>query len=208
MSESAAADVVIVFLKDPAAGRVKTRLAARTGHARAVTLYRQWVGEILLAMQPLRAQVRLVGYYEGCEAAVVAGWGELVDDWWPQPEGDLGSRLDHAFHRAHAVAGRVVAIGTDCLDLDADLVREAFDKLRVRDVVLGPTQDGGYYLIGTGTARAELFDNIRWSTGHTFDDQVKRCRAHGCSIALLPARRDIDTWDDWLDYCRRHGRVP
>lgn len=201
-------DNLLVCLRYPEPGKVKTRLAATIGFDRAAALYRDWIGLVLHAMQPLRPRVRVVGFHEGAAVEAFAQWHGLADVWWPQPPGDLGERLEEGFRRAHALGGRVLAIGTDCLDLDAELVRAALDWLEQNDAVFGPAEDGGYYLVGTRTFRPGFFEAVRWSSPHTLADHLTRCRELGLSASLLPTKRDIDTWDDWADYCRRHGRTP
>jgi rSAM/selenodomain-associated transferase 1 len=198
--------LVIVFIKEPIAGRVKTRMAETIGHHAAVELYRQWIGIVLDALQPVRSQATVVGYYDGAGPERFGNWSTRVDAWWPQSSGDLGHRLSAAFCRGHAAAKRVIAVGTDCLEIDAELIRESFRILSTFDVVLGPTKDGGYYLIGTRSVYQGLFDSVRWSCEYTLADQLDRCRALDCSVGVLPERRDIDTWDDWLAYRARTSR--
>ena len=81
------AGAVVVFLKYPEPGRVKTRLAATVGGERAAELYREWIGRVLTALQPLRPDVAIVGAIDGAPAAQFADWSPLVDQWWPQPAG-------------------------------------------------------------------------------------------------------------------------
>ena len=121
---------VLVLLKDPRPGQVKTRLAAVCGARRAAILYREWIGFVLARLQPLRGPVSVVGYFDGATKDAFAHWDSLVDDWWAQPKGDLGERLAAGFEVAHLGGGPVVAIGTDCLDVDAPLLRNGFEILR------------------------------------------------------------------------------
>ena len=198
---------LLVFLKNPQPGQVKTRLAAAIGADRAASLYREWIGQVLRQLQPVRGMVRLVGYFEGGQFETFAAWHDLVDLWRPQPEGHLGTRLEHGFQRAHRDAGPVLAIGTDCLEIDAGLVLDALAALESSDVVLGPAADGGYYLIGTSRHLPGLFDEIRWSSPHASADQLARCRLHGWSTALLAQRGDIDTLEDWEAYLERSTKA-
>src|SRR5262249_29635693 len=100
---------------------------------------------------------------------------------------------------------RVLAIGTDCLEITAELIQQAITSLATHDAVFGPTPDDGYYLIGTARHIPGFFDGIRWSSLHTLADHTEHCRESSWSFALLPMLTDIDTEDDWIDYCRRKG---
>ena len=195
---------VVVFMKEPQPGLVKTRLAVTVGDRRAAELYREFVGTVLEQLQPLRSDgpkgFTLVGYHDG-PAEAFASWEGLVDRWLPQPEGDLGVRLATATD----ADGATLAIGTDCLEIPADLVRGAAARLAEADVVFGPAIDGGYYLVGCRCRTPGLFDGIAWSTPQTLDHQLQRCRSLGLSAGLLEPRHDIDTWEDW---CRYRERQP
>jgi uncharacterized protein len=196
---------LLVFLKYPAAGQVKTRLAVSIGPERAAELYREWVGLVLARLEPLRGAVRIIGCFDGAPQAAFAPWDKLVDEWWPQPAGDLGRRLQSGFETWQAGDGRIAAIGTDCLDIDAALLQSAFCALEEADVVFGPTLDGGYYLLGAARRLPGLFDGVPWSTTETLTAHAGLCRQHGWSVEFLPTLRDIDTWEDWLEY-NRHIR--
>lgn len=194
---------ILVFLKSPEPGKVKTRLAATIGAQRAADLYCGWIGEVFGRLQPLRERMRVVGFVEGGPLSAFREWTQLADDWWPQPEGDLGHRLQDGFRRAHAGGGAVVAVGTDCLELDAEVVMRAVAELRGHDAVFGPAADGGYYLVGTARALPGFFAGIRWSSEHTLADHLARCCDRCWSAGLLSPRHDIDTWDDWQAYLTR-----
>jgi hypothetical protein len=194
---------VLVYLKNPEPGRVKTRLANTIGQVQAATLYRSWIGEVLTALQPLRPSISIIGAIDGGGPDAFQTWAELVDGWWQQPIGDLGNRLDAGFKQGFADGGPVLAIGTDCLGINPPLIQEAFSVFPSYDAVFGPTYDGGYYLVGTVRYLAGFFDGIRWSTPNTLQDHLLRCQASAWRVKLLPTLYDIDTEDDWLMYCQR-----
>jgi len=195
--------VLLVFLKYPEPGKVKTRLAAELGAEAAAGLYRAWVGGVLRSVQPARTVVRVVGFFDGAPAERFAEWAPLVDEWLPQPTGDLGERLASGFAWAHERGGPVLAIGTDCPDLHASHVGAAVEYLQNTDVTFGPASDGGYYLIGTRRHVPGFFDGVRWSSPQTLTDHRERCRELGLSVALLPELADIDTAADLLAYKAR-----
>jgi glycosyltransferase A (GT-A) superfamily protein (DUF2064 family) len=99
----------------------------------------------------------------------------------------------------------VLAIGTDCLDLDATLVQQATVLLESHDVVFGPTLDGGYYLIGARQLLPGLFAGVAWSSVDTLRSHEAVCQRNAWTVAKLPALRDIDTWEDWNAHC--HDKV-
>ena len=197
---------VLVFMKYPEPGQVKTRLAASMGSDRAAELYRCWIGDVLGVLQPLRDTTHIVGYFVGAPAEAFREWHGLADSWRPQPPGDLGQRLSAGFELGFQLGGPVLAVGTDCLEMDGDLLLAAFEDLSRHDAVFGPTPDGGYYLVGLAMPRPALFHSIRWSSPFTLADHLERCREQGWSVSLLPARHDIDTEQDWHDYLRRTER--
>ena len=196
---------VLVYLKYPEPGRVKTRLAATIGFDAAAELYRGWIGVVLGRLQSLRPAVTIIGAIDGAGPEAFAAWGALVDGWWQQPGGDLSARLDAGFKFAHAADGPVLAIGTDCLEIEPDAIRDALGLLRGHDAVFGPTGDGGYYLVGTARYLSGFFTAIRWSSPDTLRDHFLRCHESDWRAELLPVRDDIDTWEDWVAYCRRTG---
>ena len=146
------------------------------------------------------------GYFDGAPQEAFRDWHALADDWWPQPTGDLGKRLVAGFQRGFDLGGPVIALGTDCMEIETDLLLQAFRELSCHDVVFGPTADGGYYLIGLSAARPELFRSIRWSSPFTLDDHLHCCREERWSVSLLSMRHDIDTENDWHAYLQRTGQ--
>jgi rSAM/selenodomain-associated transferase 1 len=196
---------VLIFMKSPEPGRVKTRLARALGAKQAAALYRDWIGFVLGLLQPLRNTTRLVGYFDGPLEAFHE-WHALADDWRPQPSGDLGERLLAGFEWEFKRGGTVLAVGTDCVEIDADLLLQAFEILSQHDVVFGPTPDGGYYLIGLSMLRPALFRSIRWSSRFTLADHLRCCRDQGWATSFLPIRHDIDTENDWHEYLARTGQ--
>ena len=119
----------------------------------------------------------------------------------PQAGGDLGSRLTAAFESAfEGGAKRVVAIGTDTPHLPLERIDEAFDALAAADCVLGPSRDGGYYLIGLTARRPELFRGVHWGAASVLAETLAIAAAGGLRVARLPEERDIDERADleWL----------
>jgi rSAM/selenodomain-associated transferase 1 len=187
---------LLVFLKAPRPGRVKTRLAAAVGEAAAAGLYRA------LAEQVLRATAS-EGEYERWICFDPPDAGEEIRAWLgeerllPQSSGDLGARMAHAFAGAFTRgAARVAVIGSDAPAVSRARVREALDGLGGQDVVLGPARDGGYYLIALDRPRPELFQAVPWSTAAVLAATRERAAALGLRLGLLPLEGDVDTLED------------
>jgi hypothetical protein len=199
-------DAVLVFVRAPEAGRVKTRLAAEIGGEAALRVYVRLAEHALEQARAAGAAVR-VHFTPG-------GAGERVKEWLgpgaaylPQAEGDLGERMRGAFDAAFAAGfWRVVIIGSDLPDLSAELLRRAFALLDAGEAVLGPARDGGYWLLGLRRPVPEVFRGIAWSTAEVFADTVARLRAEGIEPALLEVLIDVDEaadlppgWREWAE---------
>ena len=196
---------LLVLLKRPAAGRVKTRLAASVGAEAAAALYREWIGEVFANIQAVRGEIRVVGFYDGAAPSDFEPWTSLADAWWQQPPGDLGHRLATGFSQVPENEP-VAAIGTDCLEITSSLVREAFERLQNHYAVFGPTFDGGYYLVGAARRLPSFFSGVCWSSQDTLASHLATCRRNGYSHATLRTLRDIDTWEDLQLHYRERRR--
>jgi len=192
-------NVLGVFVKAPVVGRVKTRLAAELGPRQAARLYRQ-LGRTVVANCVGPARYRTVVWFapRGSRAAVRSWLGDLaVDAFLPQQGADLGARLAAAFD-GHFQSGatRVTIIGSDCPGVAGGVVSDSFAALRRADAVIGPTLDGGYYLIALKKPAPGLFDDVAWSTPQVLETTLSKARKLGLTIALLPRLRDVDTARD------------
>lgn len=183
----ASGDVLVVFARAPRLGQVKRRLAAGIGARRALDFYRATLAAVLARLAPVRRwRTVLAATPDGARAR----WPRRCPVAW-QGRGDLGQRLDRAT-RAHR---RVVVVGSDIPGILAGDVRAAFRALGRADVVFGPAEDGGFWLVGLGPRRpAHPFAEVRWSTEHALADTI--ANFHGRRIALLRTLRDVDTVAD------------
>jgi rSAM/selenodomain-associated transferase 1 len=183
-----------IFLKAPRLGRVKTRLAAEVGDRHALRLYKLMAARALAAAAgaALDATVWFTPADAGSEMRY---W--LGEEWplRPQASGDLGARLAAASHAVEAGRGWI-AIGGDCPSLTADLLREAAAVVGRGEIVLGPTHDGGYYLLGGPTPLPDLFAAMPWSTEHVLAETRARLARIGATWRELPELRDVDTAAD------------
>jgi rSAM/selenodomain-associated transferase 1 len=192
-------EALIVFLKAPRPGAVKTRLAEALGTEAACAAYRQLV-------QTLLKRVAALPSVELCftpdDAAVeIKPWTQPTWSLTPQGDGDLGRRLQRASNRAFASgAQRAVIIGSDCPEVSVADIEAAWSALRTHDVVLGPATDGGYWLVGLRAAQPDLFTDIAWSTNAVLRETLDRARAAGLSVHLLRELSDVDTQADWQQF--------
>lgn len=182
-----------MFAKHWRPGYVKTRLAASIGDAAAAEVHRACLASLLQRFAAA-ADLRVLAY---APADARQAFAELAGEAWrlePQRAGDLGSRMANHFLSAFARgATRAVLIGSDSPTLPEAFIDEAFDRLEKVDVVLGPSEDGGYYLIGLRRQVDDLFRDIAWSTPAVFEQTVARLRAAGPTYAVLSRWYDVDT---------------
>ncbi len=194
-----------MMVRAPVPGAVKTRLARALGPAGAATLYRAFIEDLcaslhrrfalVLACTPSRSDPFFARLARRYRVALVS-----------QERGDLGARMRAAAGAALERAARVVVIGSDSPTLAPARVREAFRALRRKRVVLGPSLDGGYYLLGVRAPLPNVFARMPWGTERVLDLTLKRLRTASLTPALLPCWYDVDTPAD-LTLLRRHLAV-
>ncbi|MEZ5920307.1 MAG: TIGR04282 family arsenosugar biosynthesis glycosyltransferase [Parvularculaceae bacterium] len=181
---------LIIFLKAPVAGRVKTRLARDLGHPRAAALFRH--------MTQLTISRLSKGNWRTILAIDGTPNGRGFDNLWPlrlprmvQSGGDLGARMARAF--SLAPPGPTIIIGADVPEARAEDIRAALFELGRKDAVFGASPDGGYWLIGLARRRSApaLFDGVRWSSRHALAD-TKKSLPEDFSFAEIEMRPDID----------------
>ena len=195
---------LIIFLKPPRPGLVKTRLGQEIGQEAAVGVYRQLVDLLLSKLTDL-AHVELRFTPDDAQDEIKP-WAQPGWRLKPQGPGHLGERMRRAFLTAMAEgAGRVVLIGSDCPDVDRQDLEEAWAALNNHEVVLGPARDGGYWLIGLRRDQPLLFKSIPWSTATVLQNTLERCREAGLSTQLLRELEDVDTAADWQRAAARYG---
>jgi rSAM/selenodomain-associated transferase 1 len=198
-------NAIVFFVKHPTPGRVKTRLAATVGAERAAEIYRDLVQAIWQTL-PRNAEV-IVMFDPPERATEIARWLAPLGErsrFIAQSRGDLGARLEDAFARAFDLRPEKVAvIGSDCMELTPAIFDEAWSALDTHDCAIGPTEDGGYYLIALRQPWPELFGGIAWSTDRVFAHTLARADEVGLRVHLLPKLHDVDTEDDWHRLERR-----
>jgi rSAM/selenodomain-associated transferase 1 len=189
------------MLKAPRPGTVKTRLAAAIGADEATRVYRRLAERQLAAIPP---DWPVEVHFAPSDARdEMRAWLGPRPALFAQAEGDLGARLTHAVadtftrHKTSALV-----IGGDCPELDPATLRAATEALRKSPVVLGPADDGGYYLIGLTDSHPALFAEIPWSTQRVLAATLHQAATLNLGVHLLPAKGDVDTLEDLQQYSR------
>jgi uncharacterized protein len=180
---------VVAFARYPVPGECKTRLIPAVGPDGAAKIHRRLVETCITAMRGsgLRSELRITG----APAADFADWLGSDVSFVEQGEGDLGARLLRAASNAP-----VILIGSDAPALDAARLSEAAAALSHSPAVIGPAEDGGYYLLGLRETWPWLFNDMAWGTSDVFADTMKRFAAHGISPVLLDSLSDVDRPED------------
>ena len=186
-----------MFAKYWESGKVKTRLAASIGPDLARDVYFLFLQHLVRKFSDSFQQRQLA--YSPMER--LEEFEKLVGDSWelqPQADGDLGNRMSHFFETNLSKADKVILVGSDTPDLSSTIAEQAAHFLGEHDVVLGPSLDGGYYLIGMRKYCAELFDGVPWSTPQVLETTISKLKESDTSFAMLPEKRDVDEGNDLL----------
>lgn len=184
---------LIIFIKNPVLGKVKTRLASSVGDKAALEIYKSLMDHTRIMISGIDA-ARLLFYSDRVERH--DSWPEKRFSKNVQQGYDLGSRMLNAFKQVSDYDKKII-IGSDCIGITPQLIEQAYTHLDFHDVVIGPSLDGGFYLLGMNVIVPELFQNISWSTDQVLPEIVKILQQKRLLYKLLPALRDIDTQEDW-----------
>lgn len=187
---------LIVFVKNEEEGKVKTRLAKTVGDEKALDIYRLLLGYTFDQIQPLKVTK------EVCYSRFIKEndlWSEGSYSKELQKGDGLGERMSEAFRRSFEEEGmgKVLIIGSDCAELTTDILQEAFSRLDDHDVVIGPADDGGYYLLGMSKFIPELFTDISWSTGAVLKQTLEKADEENATYYKLQELHDVDIEADW-----------
>lgn len=191
---------LIIFAREPVPGRVKTRLAQNIGGSAAAEIYFAMLSDTV-RKAALLDKVRTMIFW-ATENGIAPEFSDLPRvETFVQSEGDLGKRMYNAFNTAlNNGISRCCIIGSDSPDLPAEILSLAFDSLDESDtdIVYGPAEDGGYYLLGMKQLWSPLFENMQWSSPGVMEETLQRINSLGLNSLSLPPWYDIDTYDDLL----------
>jgi glycosyltransferase A (GT-A) superfamily protein (DUF2064 family) len=202
---------LLLFAKYPEPGKVKTRLAQRIGLEAAANRYREMLEQVVRQTRPLNGEYSQVLYFDPPERAEeFSRWFTWIEEQRVQRGKSLGERMCQAIEesfrfvppslqrrglrggRNNVQANKILLIGTDCVEIDRQLICEAFYQLDKNDLVLGPATDGGYYFIGCRQSHPSLFEEITWSTDQVLKQTLEKAKELKLTIAFLPTLSDID----------------
>jgi rSAM/selenodomain-associated transferase 1 len=201
MTDRARHNELRVFTRYPIPGETKTRLIPALGEEAAADLQRRMTEFLIQKLSTVASdETRITLCWSGAREREVRDWIEPISQtisFAKQTGADLGERMRNAFQASfRAGHRRTVIIGTDCPGITPDTVRNSFQKLENNDLVLGPAQDGGYYLIGLSSFQPELFSDINWGSKSVFDQTIQRAEQLELGAHTLQPRRDVDRPDD------------
>jgi rSAM/selenodomain-associated transferase 1 len=186
---------LIVFQKNEILGKVKTRLASTLGHEEALKIYQILIAHTHQVIQSIVAD-RYIFFSE-----YVPETYEIQDSsfyFQVQNGKDLGDRMKNAFEFLFCIGyERVLIIGTDCATLEPIHIKTAIQKLDLVDVVIGPAEDGGYYLLGMKNLVSSLFEDMKWSTEDVLKETINRLTQEGLSYDRIETLSDVDREEDW-----------
>ncbi|SHK51522.1 TIGR04282 family arsenosugar biosynthesis glycosyltransferase [Hymenobacter psychrotolerans] len=183
---------LLIFARYPELGRVKSRLAAGIGPEAALAVYRELLAHTRAATDnlPVHKTVWLAERPQqpDAEPELWPGYQHLL-----QHPGELGAKMMTAFSHAFAAGAQsAVIIGTDCPGITQALLEQAFEALHTHELVIGPAEDGGYYLLGMKEVYADLFAGKSWSTNAVLPHTLADADRLNLRVQLLPMLRDVD----------------
>lgn len=185
---------LIVFVKNPELGQVKTRLAKSIGEEAALAIYLKLLSHTYEVTSKL-----------DCDVAIY--YGKYIDseDYWENKKfkkfkqfgNDLGERMHNAIAQSlERGYDKVCLVGSDIYELNFQIIQDAFNRLDKNDVVIGPARDGGYYLIGMKEPHRKLFQLTGWSTPHVFKETIDKIEQAGLTFDQTKMLNDIDDIND------------
>jgi rSAM/selenodomain-associated transferase 1 len=185
---------IIIFVRNPVSGKVKTRLAKQLGDEVALSVYKKLLGHTHSVLSDIAADC-FVFYADYINKNDL--WENNLYHKRLQSGNDLGERMKNAFEFLFEKNyNKVVIIGSDCFELSRRIIEEALTKLETTQIVIGPANDGGYYLLGMSAFYPTAFNNKPWSSDTVFKDTIDDIILAGCSYYTLPTLSDVDTAED------------
>lgn len=185
-------NLLMIFTRNPELGKVKTRLAKTIGDQKALEVYKFLLNKTKEVTQDLVTDKAVFYSVKVRENDI---WDAAIYQKYPQSGSDLGARMQLAFQQAFDQGYEKVAIiGSDLFDLSQQHIETAFEQLNSNNVVIGPAEDGGYYLLALKKVYPAIFQNKEWGTSSVRKDTLADLKNE--TIFLLEQLNDIDVYDD------------
>jgi uncharacterized protein len=189
---------LIIFARNPVSGKVKTRIGHRLGNEKALSIYKELLRHTVGETKNLAVD-KYIFYADNVNNNDV--WDNLVYKKRLQLGDELGVRMKNAFEELFTDGyDKIIIIGTDCFELTEKGLTDAFALLQEWELVIGPSRDGGYYLLGMTKLFPSLFANKTWSTDTVYQQTLENIQQLKILHQQLPVLSDIDTAEDWIKY--------
>lgn len=199
---------IIVFTRYPVLGKVKTRLASETSREFAFSFYKTCAEHTFNELNYLNyreCDIFIFGSEEK-DLHQIKAWTDNSFIYCSQEGDNLGEKMFNAFKKIFDKNyKKVIIVGTDAPDITSDLIQNGFNVLNENDCVIGPANDGGYYLLGFNGRVLNLFSSINWSTNSVLDQTIKKIKKLGIKYFLLDELIDVDTRDDLIQWHSNFG---
>lgn len=197
-------NLVIIFVKNIILGKVKSRLAKTIGDVGAFKIYSELVDITEKATSKITTNKHI--YFS--DVIISSKWKD--DKKFVQEGKDLGIKMQHAFQNGFDKSyENIILIGSDLPDISKEIIASGFDSLQNNDVVFGPAEDGGYYLIGMSKMNTSIFENKPWSKSELLTVTLDQLKEQQQSVSLIETLNDIDTFEDLIasDFYKKNPKI-
>jgi uncharacterized protein len=185
---------LIIFARNPILGRLKTRLEVALGKEKTLEVYLELLDIVFKYTKDLSSK-KIIYWDGGIPTNTIFTNKKYIHK--DQVIGDLGFKMQSAFEEEFKTSNSICIIGSDCFELNPEILNSAFELLQHTDIVIGPALDGGYYLLGMKQFYPSLFQEVHWSTEKVFSQTIKQIINLSLDFKTLPILRDLDTIDDY-----------
>lgn len=195
-------NALIIFIRNPIRGTVKTRLAQTLGNDKAFDIYKELLE--ITRQQSIKVNAQCYLYYS--DHIELDAWSETTFIKKVQSGIDLGARMANAFNEVLQTHSKAIIIGSDCPYITSQIIDHSFHLLSNNDVILGPAIDGGYYLLGMKSTSPSIFESMPWSESNLYEKTIEKLNQLNYTYTSLIKMEDIDTEEEWNRYIQIQGK--